>query len=794
MMRKYLLPCAVAGLMLAALAAGARGAPSAVATALLRGVAISSPSSGEGLLLRIQGDYAFQAAETAPDKPTLSFPGVRADAVAPEGQWGNGVISGYRLVEYRDEAGKPGLRVEVSLRQRQSFRVERGTAGLQVMFSSPKADPAREAAVIAPPAPRAQDAPVRVHGVTIRPGQAGQTFVNISTSHPGPYRVFELNNPARLVVDFEGAEQASGRRSFSADSPYLRDVRVGQFRGKSPSVVRVVADLVGHPHYQVQPVEGGVRIVFGSLAATPAVQAAPPAVPAVAASQPVAAPVEAAPKSSPVKPSSEAPVSAANYQKVLPVAEGPSVAAAPKPAEPAADPELDRSVAAARLLAATTVNLAPDAQAPAQASGEVNAEEKPAAPAYTGEPISVNLKNVDLKDFFRLIHEISGLNIIVDPDVTGSVTMVLTDVPWDQALDIVLKDNGLGKVLEGNVLRIAKVSTLTAEQGEAKKLADARLEAQPLVTRFVPVNYAKATNIATMLKGWAGGGALSKRGNVLVDDRTNTLIVSDIASQVPVILNIIKKLDTKTKQVAIEARVESVDRTFLRTLAGALAFTAINKSSSTIQGAQSGSGSGLTTSAGTASSSHFPSVSSTDQTLTGFGVYAISNVGARYVINGMLAAEEDKGLAQTISKPSIVTQNNVPGKVTQGAQIPIQTTINNTISVTYVSAALSLSVTPQVTADGNIFMVIDVENSVPAPALTQAGPVIETQSATTQVLVPDGGTVIFGGVTKASVNNSASYVPLLGKIPILGNLFKTTSHQTDNTELLFFVSPKILPG
>jgi type IV pilus assembly protein PilQ len=774
MKRRYLLPCAMAGLMLATLAAGARGTPGAVATALLRGVAITSPASGEGLLLRIQGDYGFQAAETTPHQLSVSLRGVRADAVAPDGQWGSGVVSGYRLVEFRDAAGTPGLRVEMTLRQRRSFRVVRDTAGLRVAFAPLTAAQTKEAATAAPvAAPLAAHGPVRVHGVTIQTGQNGQTFVNIATSQPGPYRVFELSNPARLVVDLDGAHPALHRHSYTSNSPYLQGVRVAQFQAKNPAVVRVVADLLGHPHYEVHPVEGGVRIVLGSSPAAASSNPAPGAEVATASSQPVAPAVEAAP----------------NYQKVLPATAGPAVAAAPKPAEPAASPELGKSLAAARTMAATTMNFSSDAQAPAQAEENTGQEAASSSPQYTGEPISVNLKNVDLKDFFRLIHEISGLNIIVDPDVTGSVTMVLTDVPWDQALDIVLKDNGLGKVLEGNVLRIAKVSTLTAEQAAATKLAEARLEAQPLVTRFVAVNYAKASTISTMLQGWAGGGALTKRGNVLVDDRTNTLIVSDIASQIPVILNIIKKLDAKTKQVAIEARVESVDRTFLRTLASALAIGAFNKSNSTVQTAASGASSSVTQSLATPRP-----VTVANQTLTGFGVYAVSNVGARYIINGMLSAEEDKGLAQTISKPSIVTQNNVAGTVTQGTQIPIQTTINNTISIQYVSAALTLKVTPQVTSDGNIFLVISVQNSAPGQVLTSAGPSITTQSATTQVLVPDGGTVIFGGVTKANKTNSASYVPLLGKIPILGNLFKSSNISTEDTELLFFVSPKILPG
>jgi len=393
------------------------------------------------------------------------------------------------------------------------------------------------------------------------------------------------------------------------------------------------------------------------------------------------------------------------------------------------------------------------------------------------------LKDVDLKDFFRLIHEISGLNIIIDPNVSGSVTLVLDSVPWDQALDIVLKNNRLDKTLEGNVLRIAKLETLAAEQEEIKKLADARVEAQPLVTVFRPVNYAKAATIATMLKSWVGGGALSKRGNVLVDDRANTLIISDIQSQMPVIASIITKLDTRAKQISIEARVVLATSSFQRSLTSTLQALSFNNSGSTHAAGVTGTGATITPATP-------PLVVPVAN--SGFGVFAISNAASHYAIDAAISAAETKSLAKTISRPTIVTQNNIQGMVQQGSQIPIQTTINNTISITYVSATLQLTVTPQVTEDGNIFLVITVQNATPGPALTSAGPSINTQTATTQVLVPDGGTVVFGGVTVSSLSKSATYVPLIGNIPIIGNLFKSSNVQDSDNELLFFVTPKVL--
>jgi type IV pilus assembly protein PilQ len=296
-----------------------------------------------------------------------------------------------------------------------------------------------------------------------------------------------------------------------------------------------------------------------------------------------------------------------------------------------------------------------------------------------------------------------------------------------------------------------------------------------------------------MIRSWVGGGALTKRGNILVDDRTNTLIVSDIQSQIPVVEAIITRLDRKAKQVSIEARIVLATTAFSRSLQALLTGGTINRSGTTVVAGVEGDPSSSVTPKNTLTTPG-PNVTVSTPSSSGFGAIAISNAGARYIISAAIAAAETKSEAKTISRPSIVTQNNVPGMVQQGTQIPIQTTINNTISIQYVAATLQLTVTPQVTEDGNIFMIINVNNSSPGAVLTSAGPSINTQSATTQVLVPDGGTVVFGGVTVTSRTKSATYVPLLGNIPILGHLFKTSNVQDSDNELLFFVSPKVLPG
>ncbi len=777
MRRENLRSRAMRGLILGLLFATAGFGVAATPPATLLSIGVNKPAAGNELILRIEGDFSFKAFQASQDTILIDLMGVEAGKVASQAEWKDGLLKGYSLLQYTNAAHMPVTHLRLSLAHSSPFQAEQTAQGLRVAFGEESAP-----ASASPATPSAGTeaaigtSSAEIQKISVTGDAEGQTIVHVATTGRAEYRFFRLPNPERLVVDFEGAHRVPPQRIYHVQSAVLENVRVGRFRAKDPSVVRLVADLVGDPAYEVQREADGVRIVLRSRAAK---------------TEPASSPVTAEPRTEkaahPLPAATPSPETRA-VDNALP-GNPSSVSAAPKVEAVNESAEHSSARKAAQILAGSTPQMSESpGQAPAgTAQGEAE------SPQYTGEPISLNLKDVDLKDFFRLIHEISGLNIIVDPNVTGTVTMVLDNVPWDQALDIVLRNNQLGKTLEGNVLRIAKVSTLTAEQANEVKLAQARQEAQPLVTKFVPVNYAKASQIAQMLRSWVGGGALSTRGTVLVDDRSNTLIVSDIASQIPVILPIIAKLDTKTKQVAIEARIERVTRDFQRTLANALSASLINKSGMTTQAGLSGVNSGTATSPNVPfTAPHPPPISSTAG--SGFGVYAISNVGARYIINDVLSAAESVDKAKTISKPTIVTQDNVAGKVTQGTQIPIQTTINNTISITYVQASLQLTVTPQVTSDGNIFLVIDVQNSTPGAALTSAGPSINTQQATTQVLVPDGGTVIFGGVTVNQVTSAEQYVPLLGKIPVLGNLFKSSVKTQTDTELLFFVSPKVLPG
>jgi type IV pilus assembly protein PilQ len=416
---------------------------------------------------------------------------------------------------------------------------------------------------------------------------------------------------------------------------------------------------------------------------------------------------------------------------------------------------------------------------------------------YTGEPISVNLKDVDLKDFFRLIHEISGLNVVLDPAVKGSLTIVLDEVPWDQALDIVLQNNALDKQLSGNVLRIATRDTLKKEAEGLRDLEKAQAEAVAPVTVTRVLSYGKAEKMKDTLKKF-----LSQRGDILSDDRSNQLIIRDIPSVIPVIDNLIRQLDRKSQQVEIEARVVSASRSFAQDIGVQLGFAGTATSGRSIVGGDSTVGiSTITTSpipppltSGNGSVSLPLNVNLGAGTPTS-GLFLVHR-SPNFAVDFFITAAEAKGVGKLLSKPRVVTQNNEKAIVKQGTKIPIQTTINNTISVQFIDAVLKLEVTPQITAEGTVFMDVLVENTQIDAGIprVQGVPALDTQSAETKVLVADGGTVVIGGIIVSSQRVDITEVPLLGSLPLIGHLFRRSNIAISSQELLFFLTPRVIPG
>jgi type IV pilus assembly protein PilQ len=607
-----------------------------------------------------------------------------------------------------------------------------------------------------------------------------------------------MQSPDRLVLDFSGAHLAVQKTLIPGISAPVRDVRLGQYR---PDVARVVIDLTGAAPYQIAKDGTSVVIYFDAQPGTPADGAV---VPATLTSKEDTGSREkfqyAAYNVRPVgaRTNKNLQISAPRFALPGELTQ-PSVSLASfSPRNEPARPETQQ---AAQQQAVQQANTAATTMA-----GQVSPAVAPAG-KYTGEPISVNLKDVDLRDFFRLIHEISGLNVVLDPAVKGNLTIVLDEVPWDQALDIVLQNNGLDKQLNGNVLRIATRTTLKTEAETQRDLEKAQAEAVAPVTVTRVLSYAKAAGMTTTLKKF-----LSARGDILSDDRSNQLIIRDIPSVIPTVDNLIRQLDRKSQQVEIEARVVSASRSFAQDIGTELGFAGTTTGGrSLFSGNPAVGGSGVTTGTGLPA----PPTSIGTGSTSGNGVstglplntnfaagapptsgFGFSHRSPNFAIDFFISAAEAKGVGKLLSKPKVVTQNNEKATIKQGTKVPIQTTINNTISVQFIDAVLKLEVTPQITAEGTVFMDVLVENTQIDNGIprVQGIPALDTQSAETKVLVSDGGTVVIGGIIISQQRVDISQTPIVGSIPIIGNLFKRTNITTSSQELLFFLTPRIIPG
>jgi type IV pilus assembly protein PilQ len=619
-------------------------------------------------------------------------------------------------------------------------------------------------------------------------------------------KVEKLSSPARIVVDLPNTAMATSLSRIPVGDSGVTGVRIGT---DSHATTRVVVDLERPCKYELVPGSGDkftLKLDTAIQAATSNPVEKPAAPLTTAALVPAAEPKAVAEKPAAdfvfVEPSYSAKKDAAPIDppvravdaasKFVERPEGNLLPGASAAMSPAAQNSTGSSHAAGTDQPA--VNLAAEQKAHPQTSST--------GPKYTGEPISVNLKDVDLKDFFRLIHEISGLNVVLDPDVKGNLTIVLDDVPWDQALDIVLKNNTLSRQLDGNVLRIATIETLRkeAEARRAQQEAEALAVDKITVTRFL--SYAHSKDVVQTVKKF-----LSQRGDVVADDRTNAIIISDIPAVIPPIDRLLGQLDRKTQEVEIEARVVAATRSFARDIGTQLGFGFGN--AATHAGGASAVGTSPTSVFNTPGA-QYPIIGTTLPTAgKGVQIPLFSNLAATGPTSGLslvnasnavrldaiLTMAESRGLLKILSRPRVVTQNNIQAIVKQGVRIPVvtQAQLNGPATTTYIDAFLRLTVTPQITVENTIFLNVDVENTTPDFGHQVGGnPTLVTQQATTQVLVSDGGTVVIGGVIQTSNSVSISQVPLLGNIPWLGNLFKHQAVSSSNQELIFFITPRIL--
>jgi type IV pilus assembly protein PilQ len=439
-------------------------------------------------------------------------------------------------------------------------------------------------------------------------------------------------------------------------------------------------------------------------------------------------------------------------------------------------------LAALSTLAMASVWAAPQGASPAGAQASLH--------KYSGQPVSLDLQGADLRAVLRSLAELSGLNMVIDPSVKGSVDIKLTDVPWDQAFEMVLKSNKLGYIVDDSVVRVVPLAALAEEEADRKRLTDAQALAGATEIRTFALSYAEAAKLAPMLTK----AVLSPRGQIQVDERTNTLIVSDLPARLATIADLVRSLDRAQPQVEIEARIIEADRNSARQLG-------IQWGVNPQQAGNLTNNLGIalpTAAAGTATTSPASPAATAGVNLavsaatSGIGL-AMGSIGGAFNLDVALSALETSGKIRILSTPRVTTQNNHEAEVTQGLQIPIQTVSNNTVTVTFKDAALKLTVTPQITAQNTVLLKVQIENSTPDFSNEVNGiPPINTQSASTQVQVNDGVTTVIGGILSSTESSSVNSTPGLSRIPLLGWLFKNNLSSLTSKELLIFITPRIM--
>lgn len=597
--------------------------------------------------------------------------------------------------------------------------------------------------------------------------------VSATLSHKPISNVFVLDKPLRLVVDLYNTYFSSSQAVRAINQLGVKKVRAAQFQISNPhTITRMVFDLTEPTYYAIDNKDNNLTVSFFKEKSA---QAMP------ASAKPMTTPGEdndfSAPKDPPKPKTMEKPAG--------PPAEKPTT---PRPTIPTEKIEMPETLRPEKNGSSSRQEATPQYEPQTISQREET---------YHGEVITLKFKDADLRDVINYLGEFAGLNVAHDPEVRGVVSCNLVDVPWDQAMDLILKQNKMGRTLEGNILRIAPVQTLTREQEEQQQLEESKELSGPRFTKSYTLSYSRAADVQGLLQS-----KISERGEIIVDERTNTMVITDVSDRIELIERLIDVFDTPTPQVAIEARIVEATSTFIRNL-----------------GIQWGVKGIADPFYGNQTSLEFPNKMLLDGAMIPQGIvtkgiggplggYAINlpapafttavgvsfaNILDTFRIDMAISALETSGQGRIISSPSVTTQNNKEAHIIQGRQIPVQTVANFTVTTRYMNAALELTATPQITAEGTIIMVLQLQNNAADFAnLVNGIPPIITQSATTTVMIPDGGTTVIGGIYRTEDSITRERVPFFHKIPIIGNLFKSFARTKQSRELLIFITPRIL--
>ncbi len=663
-------------------------------------------------------------------------------------------------------------RLEIALSQSVDTKVYQQGGKLMVELAKPveaaKASPEAVPPPPVPEVPKEQAPATETPAVPAAGGEAGSAkivkSVKATGSKEGAKVVITADGTMkpnsfmiegkRLVIDVPGAKSRVRPSVMPVRKGGLDKVRVGQHTTPEQKV-RIVLDLTKPMDYTVTP-EGNTLVVAMTIATSPKPEEKPQ-------ERAAAQPQEAAPA-------------------VTEKAEKEAPQAVPQEAAPVAAPE-----------AAAPQERAELRQQPQAGAAMVMGTKK-----YGGRRISLDLQDADLVNVLRLFGELANLNMILSPDVKGKVTVRLVNIPWDQAMEIILKMNGLGFIIEDNILRIASMGALAKEADDELRTKEAKKKAEDLITRIIPVNYSTAAAIEPTIKK-----SLSARGETVVDARTNTLIVKDIPRNVDEVVALIKQLDTPTPQIMIEARIVEASLTFNRSLGvqwgGTFNASAATGNPTGLKFPNSiGMTGGPTMGAvPSGNGNYFVNMPAPAGANTGGGAlgFQFGSLSKALNLDLVLSALESTGEGKVISTPRVSALDNKEAKIEQGVSIPYATSqAGGATNVQFIDAKLSLTVTPHATPDNRIFMKIQATKNAPDNSLLGAGgqPSIRKNEATTEILLTDGETAVIGGILVLDRGQTSTKVPFLADIPLIGWLFKSTSITEDKRELLIFITPRIV--
>jgi len=806
---------------------------------------------GDTLLIEATEPVAYSvsrpdALSLVVDMRNVSVSDARADVER------QGPITGVRLEQTSASDGRVLTRVHVSLARPSEYLVRSARNTIRVeLKGAPSSVAVAKPAAMSPVVPVALSAPVpTVPGQPITqaktplveksPGSGAQnatvlerikssktvnatTVTLVGNGQLTPQGVTESKDrPRRLVLDFPDVSTNAPTQT-AIDSPHVTKVRVG-LNSHQPLVTRVVMEIAASTTYHVERSgDGGrdVAVVFERAQPSNIVTLPPPSnepvepepditlEQAIANAAAITKPAPAAPadplaalKATATRASAPSPLQSTAPAAVV-------TAPSPTPRQPPALVARQTPTVQARAEAASAAPQQATATLPQRQAGSRDQQRQ-----YTGEPLSLDLDGVDLRAVLRTFADVSGLNMVIDPDVQGTVDIKLTDVPWDQALDVILRGNQLDYSVDGTIVRISKIRTLEEEnktrQAAAQAAAERQAQAGGLTFETFPLSYAKAAEMAPLLKNSL---RLSKYGQVQIDGRTNTLIIADLPEQFPAIRQLLTALDKAEPQVEIEARIITTTREFARAIGvqwglnGRMMPDLGNTTNLAFPNNGTVGGRLGTQAAGQTQGPGSRDVRSTPQESTGTIVnlpvanansaigIALGAVNGAFNLDVALSALERTGKGRVLSTPRVTTQNNVEAEIMQGVQIPLVTpsTPNSPETVTYKDAALTLRVTPQITASNTVIMQIMVENASPGE-VRGSNVQIDTQRANTRVQVNDGTTTVMGGVFIARDVDTHDRTPGLYRLPLLGWLFKRDTRAEDSRELLIFITPRILKG